>query len=62
MFLCLALKRQQSDKDALISELKIEIDEFKKVLEKEKKNQDEGKRFYLERLQEKQNEFENYKM
>ncbi len=56
------LKKQQSDKDALISELKIEIDEFKKVLEKERLNQDEAKRFYLERLQEKQHDFENYKL
>ncbi len=32
------------------------------MLEKEKQNQDEGKRFYLERLQEKQIEFENYKL
>ena len=56
------MKKQQSDKDALISELKIEIDEFKKTLEREKQNQDEGKRFYLERLQEKQREFDSYKL
>ncbi len=50
-----------SEKNAEISELKIKIDELKKLLEKVQQNIDNDKKHYLSRLNQKQNEIEQFK-
>lgn len=50
-----------SEKNAEISELKIKIDELKKSSENEKGSVDELKKYYLNRLNQKNSELEKYK-
>ncbi len=57
----IALKKQVSEKNAEISELKIKIDELRKLLEKSQQTIDNDKKHYLSRLNQKQNEIEQYK-
>ncbi len=57
----LANRKQLSDKNAEVSDLKIKIDELKTTKEKEKNALDECKKYYLNRLNQKQNEIDKYK-
>jgi hypothetical protein len=57
----IATRKQLSEKNGEISELKIKIDEMKKCAENEKNALDECKKFYLARLNQKNSELEKYK-
>ncbi len=54
-------RKQLAEKNGEISDLKINIDELKKIKEKEKDSLDECKKYYLNRLNQKQNEVDKYK-
>ncbi len=55
-------RKQMSDKNSEISELKIKIDELKKSKETEKSELDEVKKYYIGRLSQKQQEIDKYKV
>lgn len=57
----LTTRKQLSDKNAEVSDLKIKIDELKVTKDKEKGAVDECKKYYLNRLNQKQNEVDKYK-
>jgi hypothetical protein len=56
-----ATRKQLADKNGEISDLKIKLDELKKHQDNEKNMLDECKKYYLNRLNQKQNEIEKYK-
>ena len=56
-----ATRKQLSDKNGEISELKIKLDELKKSADAEKETIDECKKYYLNRLNQKQAEIDKYK-
>ncbi|CAF0791557.1 unnamed protein product [Brachionus calyciflorus] len=55
------VRKQLSDKNAEISELKIKIDDFKKLNDTEKTSIDELKKYYITRLNQKNSEFEKFR-
>lgn len=56
-----ATRKQLAEKNSEISELKIKIDELKKLTNNEKNILDECKKYYLNRLNQKQSEIDKYK-
>lgn len=56
-----AIRKQLADKTSEISELKIKLDELRKLGENEKNAVDECKKYYITRLNQKNNELEKYK-
>ena len=54
-------RKQLSEKNGEISELKIKIDELRKQAENEKNAIDECKKYYMTRLNQKNSEVEKYK-
>lgn len=54
-------RSQAASKEAVISELKIKIDDLEKAKERESKGRDELSMHYQKRVREKQAELENYK-
>ncbi|RNA39221.1 coiled-coil domain-containing 57 [Brachionus plicatilis] len=55
------IRRQLSEKNAEISDLKIRLDDYKKLKEEEKNSLDELKKYYINRLNQKNNDLEKYK-
>ena len=61
LIIIIATRKQLSEKNSEISELKIKIDELKKLTSNEKNILDECKKYYLNRLNQKQSEIDKYK-
>lgn len=61
IIIIIATRKQLSEKNSEISELKIKIDELKKLTSNEKNILDECKKYYLNRLNQKQSEIDKYK-
>lgn len=57
----ISTRKQLSEKNAEISELKIKLDDLKNHADSEKTSIDECKKYYLNRLNQKQNEIDKYK-